>query len=293
MILGIFTHYFPYGLEETARRIAAAGFGAVQLNLAFADWRFEEVDAAQCRRAAETFRRHGLRVAAIAAYSNPVATDPARRRLNRRRLEAILARARDLGSGLVVTEAGSLHPEDDWAPHAENATPAAFAEVRDALGALAETAAREGATLLIEPSVGTVIDTVEKARRLLESVASPALALVADPANYVDGTNLEEADAILDDMFRVLGHRYLLAHAKDFRRLVGAPRERHHHATDPALYGGVEYPAPGLGDLDYDRYLAHLARHCPDAPLIVEHIAEDDVPRAKRFLDARLAAPCR
>ena len=34
---GIFTAYFPYGLEETARKIRSHGFNTVQLDLHFKD----------------------------------------------------------------------------------------------------------------------------------------------------------------------------------------------------------------------------------------------------------------
>ena len=35
--LGIFSGYFPYALEESARRIRSHGFNTVQLDLAFKD----------------------------------------------------------------------------------------------------------------------------------------------------------------------------------------------------------------------------------------------------------------
>jgi len=81
-----------------------------------------------------------------------------------------------------------------------------------------------------------------------------------------------------------------LAHAKDVRRIDGAPRERDHHMGDPALYGGMEYPSAGPGDWNYELYLSLLQRHCPGVPLIVEHLEEADVPRAKAFVDGRRAA---
>jgi sugar phosphate isomerase/epimerase len=59
---------------------------------------------------------------------------------------------------------------------------------------------------------------------------------------------------------------------------------------DPTLYGGIEYPSVGLGDLNYELYLSLLQQHCPDIPLIVEHLEEADVARAKAFVDDRLAA---
>lgn len=291
MQFGIFTHYFPYPVGEAARRIRGLGFDAVQLNLEFADWRFEpqSVTRSECRRIHDALRREGLAVAAIAGYVNLVATDPERRRRNLDRLRALLAHARDLGSPLVATETGSRHPQDDWAPHPENADPSVFDALVETVADLADFARDAGAVLLLEPTVGNVIDTAAKACALLDRIDSSGVALVADPANLIDGTNIAQADRVVEESFGLLAGRIRLAHAKDFRRLEGEARERHHHASDPALYGGVEYPAPGLGDLDYHRYLAWLAAARPEIPVIVEHVAEADAARALAFL--RLRAP--
>ncbi|MGH6961664.1 MAG: sugar phosphate isomerase/epimerase family protein [Dongiaceae bacterium] len=292
MQVGIFTHYLPHSADETARRVRAYGFETVQLNLDFPDWRFAplETSAADCSRLRDTFARHGISVAAIAGYVNPVATDADRRQANAEWLNAVLRRALDLGSPYVVTETGSYHPDDDWAPHPQNATPAAYDDLCGVMKAASRIAEESGAVLLLEPSVGNVIDTPEKARRLLEDVDSPALGLVADPANYIDGGNIAQADAVLQHLFDVIGDHIHLAHAKDVHRFNGVARERHHHPTDPALYGGVEYPSAGLGQLNYELYVRLLARRCPDVALIVEHLNEADIPRAKSFVDTRLAA---
>ena len=94
MPTGIFTFYVPGAVDETARRIRAYGFDTVQLNLEFADWRFEDDNSpAACRAVSETFRRNGLSIAAIAGYLNPLARDPSRRRANLERMKAMLERA--------------------------------------------------------------------------------------------------------------------------------------------------------------------------------------------------------
>jgi sugar phosphate isomerase/epimerase len=291
MQTGIFTFYIPGTVDETAKRIRAYGFDAVQLNLEFKDWRFDDDSSrAACQAVRETFRGHGLAIAAIAGYLNPIARDPARRRANLDRMKAMLERAADLGSPYVATETGSLHPHDDWAPHPDNATPAALEQACAAVDELARHAAGCGAVLLVEPAIGNVVDTPAKAQALMQQVGSPALGLVADPANYMDEDNLARADEVQRDMFARTAPYLRLAHAKDVRRIDGAPRERHHHMGDPTLYGGIEYPSVGLGDLNYELYLSLLQRHCPDVPLIVEHLEEADVVRAKAFVDSRRAA---
>ena len=81
MQTGIFTFYVPGTVEESAKRIRAYGFDAVQLNLEFKDWRFQDDSTrAACQAVRETFHGNGLAIAAIAGYLNPIAHDPARRR---------------------------------------------------------------------------------------------------------------------------------------------------------------------------------------------------------------------
>jgi sugar phosphate isomerase/epimerase len=292
MQLGIFTFYVPGTVDETARRIKGYGFDTVQLNLEFKDWRFaDDSSPAACNAVRETLRGNGLSIAAIAGYLNPIARDPARRRANLDRMKAMLERAGDLGSNYVATETGSLHPHDDWAPHPDNETPAAFEQTCEAVAELARHAAECGAVLLVEPAVGNVVDTPAKAQALMQEIGSSSLGLVADPANYVDDGNLARADEVQQDMFARTAPYLKLAHAKDVRRIDGPPRERHHHMGDPTLYGGMEYPSVGLGDLNYELYLSLLQRHCPDVPLIVEHLEEADAVRAKAFVEGCLTVP--
>ena len=52
----------------------------------------------------------------------------------------------------------------------------------------------------------------------------------------------------------------------------------------------MELPAPGLGVLNYDLYVQRLAAVQPNIPLIIEHLEETDIPRAKRFVDDKLKA---
>ena len=54
--------------------------------------------------------------------------------------------------------------------------------------------------------------------------------------------------------------------------------------------GMIELPPPGLGSLNYDVYLQRLAKTHPNIPIIIEHLDESAVPRAKQFIDSKLMA---
>ena len=64
---GIFTGYYPYGLEETARRIQAQGFTTVQLDLHFKDVDLSagQITADKAKRVRDTFRDHNLPICCI------------------------------------------------------------------------------------------------------------------------------------------------------------------------------------------------------------------------------------
>ncbi len=290
MQVGIFTHYFFHDVREAARRIRQFGFQTVQLALPPTGTALTETSGWEWfGHARDVFAGEGLGIAAISGYVNLIAPHPEKRRLGRAHLDALLREACRFGSPYVVTETGTRHPDDDWAPHADNLHSETYDLLVESIGGAASVARDHGATLLLEPSVGNVIDTPTKAAKLLRDVDSRAVGLVADPANYIDGGNLENSNELLEALFAELGPAIRLAHAKDYRKFDGNARERHFHATDPAPYGGVEYPAAGLGDLDYDRYIALLRHHCPDVPIILEHLDESDVGRAKSFLDRKLS----
>ena len=81
--VGIFTGYFPYALDETAKKIRGLGFNTVQLDLHFKDIDFstpESITVEKAKRVRETFRDHDLPVCCLSGYTNIVHPDPAERK---------------------------------------------------------------------------------------------------------------------------------------------------------------------------------------------------------------------
>src|SRR6218665_2946390 len=95
--VGIFSGYFPYALEESARRIKAQGFNTGQLDLAFKDMDFSTPEAltrGKCPRAGHPFRTPIRPISCIWAYTNIVHPDAAERRRRNDSLKATLRHAR-------------------------------------------------------------------------------------------------------------------------------------------------------------------------------------------------------
>ena len=93
-------------------------------------------------------------------------------------------------------------------------------------------------------------------------------------------------------IFDELAPMMKIAHAKDCMRATDLSEKHADIDADESHTfrgaGGVELPAAGLGILDYPLYVELLAKHHPNMPLIIEHLEEPDIARAKGFVDGVL-----
>jgi sugar phosphate isomerase/epimerase len=295
--VGIFNGYFPYTLEEQARRIRALGFNTVQLDLAFKDIDFSTPDAitaAKAKRVREVFRDHDLPICTISGYTNIVHPEPAERRRRLDYLKAIIRHARHFGTPYVISETGTFNAESDWVAHPKNKTEEGFEECRRVIKELVQVAYDHGAVFLLETYVNNVVGSVEETVRMFAEIDHPALGLLMDPTNYFEAHNIDQMDRVLKQIFDTLSDKVRIAHAKDVKRSEDAA-EKHADIDASEAHsfrgvGAIELPAPGLGVLNYDYYLKRLSEKHPNIPIIIEHLDEADVPRAKKFLDGKLRA---
>lgn len=298
--VGIFTGYFPYALEETAKKIRALGFNTVQLDLIFSDIDLStgKIDKQTCARIRDTFRRHNLPVSCISSYTNLTHPDPAARKINLDRLRTIIRHARDLGSPYVPSETGTYHPTSDWLPHPKNKTAQGYEECRAVIQEMVDLARAHDVVFVLEPYVNNVIGSVDETLRIFADIDDPHLGLAMDPTNYFEDHNIDDMDGTLNRIFDALSSKITFAHAKDVKRAdsaesndgvkMSAVTVTEGHALRGV--GAIDLPPPGLGVLNYDLYLRRLAQHHSNLPIIIEHLEEEDIPRAKRFLDDKLMA---
>jgi sugar phosphate isomerase/epimerase len=300
MQTGIFTGYFPYSLEETAKKIRALDFNTVQLDMHFKDI---DVSAGQitqdkCNTIRNTFRDHNLPISCISGYTNIIHPDKDERARRVGYLKEIIKHAQYLGTPYVISETGTYNTESDWVHHPKNKTEEGFEECRKVVADLAQFAYDHGAMFLLETYVNNVVGSVEETVKMFAQVDHPGLGLLMDPTNYFETHNIDKMDAILNQVFDTLQDKIKIGHAKDVKRSGDDKSEKHADIGDADALeshtfrgvGEIELPAPGLGSLNYDLYLKLLSRKHPNIPMIIEHLEESDVPRAKKFLDGKLRA---
>lgn len=292
--VGIFNGYFPYTLEESIKRIKALGFTSVQLDLSFKgmDLSLSSLTQEKCHLIRDAFRDADLPVVAVSGYTNLVHPDLKKREGNINNLKTLLKFARDLGSPYVVSETGTFNSESDWVYHEKNGTEEAYETLCKIVTDLAKYAYDYGSIFLVENYVNNVVGSVNQVMRLFSDVNHNALGLLMDPTNYFSDVNIDDVDGELNRIFNALSDKIRIAHAKDCKRTINV-EEKHADidASESHSFrgaGSVELPAPGLGVLNYDLYLKRLSALHPNIPLIIEHLDEDDIPRAKKFIDAKL-----
>ena len=292
--VGIFTGYYPYSMDEVIRRIKASDFNCVQLDVTFKDFDAakEPLTREKAREIRNAFREANLPVIAVSAYTNFVHPDPDVRRKNIDYLKMMLRHARDLGCPYVASETGTYNLESDWVWHEKNASPEVYDEAIEIIRDLADYAGDWGATFIVENYVNNVIGSVEQVERMFRDVNSKNLGLICDPTNYFDENTIQDVDGTINHIFDRLSPYMKIAHAKDIR-LASDTGEKHADIDADASHsfrgsGGVELPAAGLGILNYDLYVRRLAQEHPNIPLIIEHLDEGDIERAKRFTDDTL-----
>jgi len=270
--LGVFMGvYAGLPLEEAARRIAADGFQGVVFENGFADVRFDPwaPDWDKLRRITDTLAKHKLKVAGLYGYYNIVDPDSARRQRGEQRMHMLIENWKRFGCPIITTETGTFNAQSEWAESPENATEQGYEACRAALAKLVKAAKKSGAVLTIECYWRNVIDSIQRTERVMRDV--PGLKLTMDPCNYYRKDELPQMDPMLEEMFRLLGKKIVLAHAKDVK----------------ASENGTDLPAAGMGVLNYPLYLRLLAGLNREMFLVIEHLTLADVPRARDYVLAQ------
>ena len=291
---GIFTGYYPMTIDDTIKQIKSQDFSCVQLDVSFKDCDSakEYLTKQKANEIRGKFRDASLPVIAISSYTNLIHTDKDRRRQNIDYIKMMMERALDLGCPYVASETGTYHKENDWLWDDKNATEEVYQEFAEVLYDIVKFGKEVGATFIIENYVNNVVFDIDRIQRLFADINMPNMKLICDPTNYFTPANYHDIDGMLYRIFNALADKMVIAHAKDIKlsadysvKMADIDADESHSFRGA---GGVDLPAAGLGELNYDLFLKLLGRFHPNIPLIIEHLDAGDIPRAKEFVDAVL-----
>jgi sugar phosphate isomerase/epimerase len=261
-------------LEATLDAVADYGIQCMQFGLGRVTLPElpEQLDTEQFDSIRKAFERRDIAISALSGTYNMIHPDPQQRAEGTRRLRVLAAACAHLGTSVITLCTGSRDPDSMWRRHSENDSPAAWDDLLATMREAVQIAEEYNVTLAFEPEVANVVDSAQKARRLLDTLSSPHLKVCMDGANIFHTGELARMDEILDEAFALLGEDIAIAHAKDLDR-----------------DGQAGHLAAGKGRLNYDRYLSLLNATAPDVAIILHGLSEAEVGECVTFLNEKIA----
>lgn len=281
MKLGICTTDFaPDRAEDLFRRIAAYGYEAIQLNFSavtetgFLDTPdFEipwNVDEKVIELISTQAAKAGLAIVAANGTFNAAHPDADIRSEGVARFDGFARAVKALGCLRISMCTGTRSRDGLWTYHPDNDTPEAWADMERTVRSMVAIAEPLGLTLMIETEASNVVNTPEKALKLIESVKSSALKVVMDCANlfHLGTARPENVRPTISNAFDVLGEHIVMAHGKDI-----------------AASDGIDFTATGRGIIDFDYFFERLRRIGFQGDMVLHGIFDlEEIGRAFAFI---------
>jgi sugar phosphate isomerase/epimerase len=273
--LGLLSPEFPSAsLAENLHAMAATGAVGVQFDLTSAVGETFPIELSQARVESIRggFAERKLQLAALSGTYNMIDPDRKARETGAAGLKRVIALAPKLGAHVVTLCTGTRDRHSMWRRHEDNDTPEAWADLLVQVEQAVVAAESHGVTLGVEPEIGNTINSVHKARRLLDEIQSVHLKIVMDGANIFQRGQLPNMRKVLEEAFELLGSEIALGHAKDLER-----------------DGEAGQVAAGRGRLDYPYYMELLKKSGFDGVIILHALNPTEAKDRLAFV--RNAAP--
>jgi len=274
MKLGIFAKTFLRpSLEEVLDAVQGYGLTQIQFNMACAGLPSlpDSIDPGLAESIGYETQKRDIHIAAVSGTYNMIHPDIKERQTGLNRLRILAASCKKMDTTVITLCTGTRNTESMWRKHPGNNDPSAWRDLVDSMQSALTIAEEYGVTLAIEPEVSNVIDSAEKAKKLLNEIMSPNLKIIMDAANLFHAGEARKMQEVLDKAFYLLGGDIVIAHAKDL-------------AND----GEPDFVAAGQGILDYDAYLKLLNSYQYNGALIIHGLAEHQVQKSVDFLKQKM-----
>ncbi len=223
----------------------------------------------------ETFVRAaaaaGLIIAEVGAWSNPISPQKAEREKALAWCQHQLAVADRVGARCCVNISGSLGAKWDG-PAADNLSERSFALIVETTQAIIDAVQPTRSYYTLETMPWIFPDSAESYSRLLKAIDRERFAVHFDPANLINcPARYFHNGELIREALVLLGGRLRSCHAKDTR-------------LSDTFTVHIDEVAPGDGTLDYAVFLRMLDELDADIPLMLEHLAMEDYPRAAQYI---------
>ena len=230
MNLGIFAKTFE-GTDPdiVLSAVAAAGYSAAQYNMICSGLPAlpDAIPGHVATEIVAAARRTGVEIVSMSGTYNMIHPDPAVRARGHRHLDILASSCAAMSIRLITLCTGTRDPVNQWRAHPDNNEPAAWHDLLDSMETAVRVADAYNVDLGIEPELANVINSAQKARRLIDEIGSPRLKVVLDPANLFDVAPIDRQRRIVASAIDLLADRIVMGHAKD-----RTPDGRIHHCRE-------------------------------------------------------------
>ncbi len=260
-------------LEESLERIHAMGFECVQFKMSALGLPTlpEALPHGKAGEIGAAFWAFGLNLSAVSGTFNIAHPDKNERNAGIAGMKTLCEAAEDMGTQIITISTGTRNPDHMWRSHPENDSPEAWQVMKKTMREIIRIAEANSVHLAFEIEVSNIVNTVDKAVRLLDEIESDNLNIVMDPANLLFRDDVPRQLEIFEDALSRLGSRIVLTHAKD----VGEFDES---------TGELERVPAGKGRLDFPGFFHLLENTGYQGPVIIHSLPEEDMPASRDFI---------
>lgn len=239
--------------RDWAGKVKALGYAAAYCPAAVED--DDETVAAYAAAAADA----GLVIAEVGAWSNPLSRDEPTRQAALAKCKACLHLADRIGARCCVNISGSRGMS--WhGPDAANLTDETFELIVESVREIVDAVAPARTFYTLETMPWSYPDSTDSYERLIRAVDRERFAVHFDPVNLIcSPQRFFRTGEVIGEFVARLGGRIRSCHAKDI-------------ALSERLTTHLDEVRPGLGGLDYHRFLRELDPLDADVPLMLEHL---------------------
>ena len=263
-------------LEECLAKVKAQGFSCVHLALSKIPGLTADPDALTPGYAMylrHAFEKAELDIAVLGNYLNLAHPDQAKLKEIQHKYLAHLRFASLLGCSVVGTETGAPNPEyhyDKEACHSKEALEIFIENLKPVV----EYAEKCGVILAIEPVYKHIVWNPERAREVLDRVASPNLQIIFDPVNLLHPDNLSRRSEAIREAIDLLGPDIAIIHLKDY-------------VLTEVDKGELKAVGCGLGEMDYSMILKFAKEKKPYIQATLENTTPTNAESCRRYIETK------
>jgi sugar phosphate isomerase/epimerase len=238
--------------------LRAGGWSAVEA--ASDAWQSRPRPDSEIREVKAQARANDVVFYALHCAGNIIAPDPEADRWQRHIIDTIHA-AEAVGCELILTHAGSMYPNRNWA-HPRNWTRESWTRTVNALKRICKDTAGSKVDIAIEAVNTESVNNPWAHKRLREDVGDARITVGLDITNMVHPGVAFRMTEMINTTFDLLEDQIRYVHAKDFVWNTMLP--------------GINWAMNGTGNMDYEMFLARLSRLKTDPYVLVEFLTENE-----------------